>query len=874
MTNDAPHAPPEHQVTHPGAPSSPQDAQPEVARAEDDREELTIVVSQQMLMGLQDRNGTNDARRKQATCMSKNDDVSVRRRGEGKPAGHDGKCVVLAHHRTVARATQVARVTRLRHADTTARHAKEIWACTDREGADGLVTVSVRRASIITVHWTMRQRRAPHGGHRAQLGDPRVNVPNRDSPLSPPPIRTPSTPSNDGQGLGTQFVTLPRTLQENLWDGPARKRKRESSRSRSHSAKRGRWEDSLDSETYDWVEEMRLQVTNLLMDNSAKTNKIETLEEKVAYLQRALAETRWELAEKTGQTGGKNRYDFVEDEIDLMKNPPPAPERVDDGLEDVYSEVDSDTERRQAKARRKKKQKEINAKDRAAAANAPPIAYPTAPTFDSPVDSWAVLDDNDDGFAAAQSTRAASPRGHGVHRLSPTPSSSNSRANLRSVRGRRPYESSDKRPDVGLHADGGQRGHKSTQQQEQQKKPAKKRKPTKAAQSLREVHVEGTITQQQQQLRLELEKEHAGKKGSNMAVQSTMDDGEFPRPIACPGTLMNGLTCGGKTDWGRVDRMKGQEKKTFIIAQRAQCPTHRIVARMEGKVLARLYYWATTPGQRRTMPKSKHPHGDPCTHCDGGASAECDHWLCAPCCRKVGPYCKLHAHTGDTANGKVVIKNVSSILWRPKIKLPVTNVDGREIIDVDAIPDPPQKMINIEVNCEHRWKIGRHVLLTAAEVYREEGKEWKTLRAIKVLVEAVHYPEGYCKGREISVKHDCYLRRRHWEAADCKFTLNDINESVLEKLGLDNADFASMDDGRRRKHGIDEDTLLQAQPLESRFNDHELHLVVRVHGSDFNPLKRDGHIGYAEGWELSEEEMVAELNHAKRRKTDSHVVHD
>ncbi|EJD34292.1 hypothetical protein AURDEDRAFT_131247 [Auricularia subglabra TFB-10046 SS5] len=868
------------------------------------------------------------------------------------------------------------------------------------------------------------QRGSSSGARRTQ---------DRDSPLSPPPIACPSTPSQDGVGPTTRFVTPPRTLQDNLWDGPGHKRKRGSSQSRSRSPKRRRWEDSLDSETHDWLDEVRLQATNLFMDNAAKATKIGMLEEKVAHLYRVIAETRWELAEKTGQAGRKNQFDFVEDEIDIMKNPPALPERIDDGLEDVYSEVDSDFEKRQARARRKRKQKDINAKDRAAMANAPPIPYPTAPTFDSPVDSWPVVDDDGgrlDNTHDAELARMASQRGQGARRPPPAPNSSGSRARGGEPQAA-PHDPAHDRPDHGVRADGGQRGYKSMPQQ-QQKKPAKKRKPTKIVTQwdlidldlnlqLRLAKPENPsreqrkdspwwgwvweavhygarhtsdfadvgeyergpraytgngdpadlflhlrrcglalermlsktgnledsdlgaflirhrrITTQQQELRMELEREHAGKKvdlrveraylsahttvdplppnrpvvrtftamqrghryyfgqdgllrysdsaksglcaaelgprvhpssrsgffGSNMAVQSTMDDGEFPRRIACPGSLMNGLTCGGKTDWGRVDRTKGQGKKTFIVAQRAQCPTHRIVARMEGNVLARLYYWATTPGQRRTLPKSKHPHGDPCTHCEGGASAECDHWLCAPCCRKVGPYCNVHGHAGDAANGKVVIKNISYILWRPKVDLPVVNVDGRQVIDVDAIPDPAPKMINIEVNCEHRWK-----------VYRDEGKQWKNLRAIKVLVEAIHYQEeGYCKGRETRVKHDCYLRRRHWEAEECKFMLTDINEKVLEKLGLDDADFARMDDGQRRKIGIDENTLLRAQRLESRFDDHELHLVIRVHGSDFNPLKRANFKSYAESWDLTEEEMAVELNPTKRCKTSAALL--
>ncbi|EJD42393.1 hypothetical protein AURDEDRAFT_126436 [Auricularia subglabra TFB-10046 SS5] len=283
MTIDATRAHDTDAVADAGTPSGAQGQQPASVRAEDDH------------LGPFD---------------SKKNGASKRGRDEGSAtAGRRWMCAVTAQRTTtVTRTTQVARATRLRRAAAKARTIAspmdETHKIVVRAGEARLASVRSRLLAAITVLWTMRQRRAPNAGRRAQLGARRVNVPTRDSPLSPAPIQTPATPSHATNGPTMQFVALPRTLQDNLWDGPARKRKRASSgsRSRSRSPKRGRWEDSLDSETLDWVEELRMQTTSVLMDSAAKTTKIGVLEEKIAYLQRTLAETRWTLAEKTGQT--------------------------------------------------------------------------------------------------------------------------------------------------------------------------------------------------------------------------------------------------------------------------------------------------------------------------------------------------------------------------------------------------------------------------------------------------------------------------------------------------------------------------------------------------------------------------------------------
>ncbi|EJD38762.1 hypothetical protein AURDEDRAFT_172253 [Auricularia subglabra TFB-10046 SS5] len=1045
-----------------------------------------------------DRHKTDTTQRTRATCKIKND-ASMMGGEKRKVAGHDATCNV-AHLRTtqVARATQVARVTCIRHTAVMARamasHKDESRKATARVGAWGLTT--------------------------------------------------------DDVGAVTRFVTPPRTLQDNLWNGPARKRKRGSSRSRSRSPKRGRWEDSLDFETHDWVEEMRLQATNLFMDNGAKEGKIRMLEDKVAYLYRLLAETRWELAENTGQTGGKNRFDFVEDEIDMMKNPPALAERIDDGLEDIYSEVDSEVEKRQTKAHRKAKQKEINAKDREAAANAPPIPYPTAPTFDSPVDSWPGLDDADNSRVygshhTAQATGAASPRGLQHNRTSSARASSTlcTNANVSGASRPAPDDAAQNRPCHGVRADGGQRGYKKTTQ-EAEPKPAKKRKQNKAAQSLRDVHIEGMfvpsmsgvegmsssddeigyavyavnaaeederavqrpgfialsldevlekLPKPRERSLLRLREDlwqlteggcvplPLGKfgqpfikgwrwgeiqprrvfKDSYTGEKLARDGGDFRRlaheavrlPFSCRSVTQRVVVAWAHRDG--ILPLPGWRSEPDVLHECRSNPDHvnytvrqqntvsdfppRIMTQWDlidpdlnlqlrlakpenpsrkqckdspwwGWVWDAVHYGAqhmndfADVGEYEKGPRAYTGNGDAAElflhlhRCslalermvsktgnledsDLGAflvrhrritHQQHELWLelekesiaVKVDLRTERAYLSAHTTVDPVPPNRPIVRTFTAM--RPKADLPVVNVDGRQVIDVVAIPDAPAKVIDIEVNCEHRWKanaardagnalyqtviqvpdhgveggflasehteqalvdlkldgmplerlrafdrrgigylfafpgpkdnpndkifvrrlhydkyrsisfcvdlgdheIPRHVLRTAAEVYRDEDRDLKGLRAIKVLLEAIHYPEGYCKGRETRVQHDCYLRRRRWQREDCMFTLKDINDRILEKLGLDDVDFARMDDGSAREGGIDEETLLRAEPFESRFDDHELRLVIRVHGSDFNPLKREGYVSYAESWDLTEEEMATELNATKRRKTD------
>ncbi|EJD40807.1 hypothetical protein AURDEDRAFT_170224 [Auricularia subglabra TFB-10046 SS5] len=460
-----------------------------------------------------------------------------------------------------------------------------------------------------------------------------------------------------------------------------------------------------------------------------------------------------------------------------------------------------------------------------------------------------------------------------------------------------------------------------------------------------------------------------------MAAHSNLRN-ENPDIISCPAKLPNGETCTGRTDWEIVFRKStNKDLKTteFLVAK---CPTHRIVAKLEGNKVVRVFYWALTPGQRRALGVPTHPHGDPCTRCDGAARAVCDFWLCAPCCRKVGPHCKVRGHNGDVTVGKLVIKNIKNMLWRPKGKVPkdddIIDVDAPSVvIDVDAIEDEQdtvassKSMIDIIVVCEHRWaanpmreagsatyettvqidasrgvtgrfyisdfteqaridlklqvielerlrafadghygyllafagprdtpyegvfvqdlryskdnrivflvdidvdEIDLHTNITEEERFRNLPREWKTLGTIKVLVEAVHYSKGYCKGVERIVKLDCELPRRRWNAEDCTFTINDFDDEALKKLGLLDAEYHRIDDGVRREGGIDDDTRLEAEPFESRITNHELRLILRVHGSAFNPAKRPREKTYAESWDLTEEELEEELNPSKRRK--------
>ncbi|EJD33291.1 hypothetical protein AURDEDRAFT_131766, partial [Auricularia subglabra TFB-10046 SS5] len=739
-------------------------------------------------------------------------------------------------------------------------------------------------------------------------------------------------------------------------------------------------------------------------------------------------------------------------------------------------EVDSDVEKRQAKARRRTKQKEINAKDRAEAATAPPIPYPTAPSFDSPVDSWVPVDDNgrfDDTQHAGNFAR-------------------------------------------------GQRGYKAASQQQQQK-AAKKRKPNKVAQSLRDVQIEGAfvpstagvdaddlqydddgyaadaataaaadehatqragfvamsldehasdftevgeyetgpraytgsgdpaelflhlrrcglalermlsksgkledsdlgaflvrhrrITRQQHQLRLDLQTENPDQKvdlrmeRAYLSAHTTVDAlppnrpivrtftpmparrparrvvrvtssmrrcgmgrvdmnlGDSPPPIACPAEHVAGGTCGHKSEWGPTTR--SSSKKPYWVAT---CPMHLLVGVYRAQRRVELRPWAQTMAARLLMPAPSHPaaQGDLCTRCLGAANGLCRHWLCAPCCRAVGLFCKVRNHGKDAPRGTAIIRNISDVLWRDP---------DHEVIDVDAIPDSPlpalvppvyipPESIGIEVNVEHRWKtnparigdsafyttiihvptargergpllasdftdislsdlrltnialdrlrtwchtavgyvyayangndssddeeyavdvhyddeqridfivdidvdeIALHCEPMEEEVRRGEDKTWDTLRDVKVLVEAWHYSEpGYRKGRVVKRMVEAHMVRRRWELEDCQLCLNDINDADFKYLGLEDANLLKMDDGKQRVGGIDMDTMLDPGLTITRFHDdHELRLVLHVHGSEYNPRKRRASVVHDEGSGLPDEDGPA---WRRRRLNDS-----
>ncbi|EJD40806.1 hypothetical protein AURDEDRAFT_170223 [Auricularia subglabra TFB-10046 SS5] len=333
--------------------------------------------------------------------------------------------------------------------------------------------------------------------------DPRVL--DRDSPLSPIPPKPPSAQSCSDHGVVMNFVPLPRTLHDSLWDGPSAKRKRHnSSRSRSRSPKRARWEDSLTLEQQEWVDQMRLQYTAVMLENAANDARIEVLEQHVSALQNDLARARWMLAEKDGTTGGKHQVDFEADEVERLKNPPARPERTKDyidGMDDSASDVDSEAEKRAAKKARREKQKKIIARDKAASRVAPSIQYPTAPFMDHAVERWcsdgyygddthAAVGDNGDELACGLQL----PTPKATRRPSPAPTTVTPSARLHKSAAM-PLHSAIERPSQTVRADSVQRGCKAAPppRLQQQQQAGKKRTPGKPALSMSDVVVVGTV---------------------------------------------------------------------------------------------------------------------------------------------------------------------------------------------------------------------------------------------------------------------------------------------------------------------------------------------------------------------------------------------
>ncbi|EJD35862.1 hypothetical protein AURDEDRAFT_175067, partial [Auricularia subglabra TFB-10046 SS5] len=125
-----------------------------------------------------------------------------------------------------------------------------------------------------------------------------------------------------------------------------------------------------------------------------------------------------------------------------------------------------------------------------------------------------------------------------------------------------------------------------------------------------------------------------------------------------------------------------------------------------------------------------------------------------------------------------------------------------------------------------------HVELTKEEKHRNERRDEDELRPVLVRVEVFHYEKkGYCQGELLIATGDCYVRRRRFYIEDCKVALSDLCENARMALDLEDTDVGIMDDGEYRPGGITMDTPLNAVPWTSDTDDHELKLVIRVHGS-------------------------------------------
>ncbi|EJD35286.1 hypothetical protein AURDEDRAFT_175662 [Auricularia subglabra TFB-10046 SS5] len=200
-------------------------------------------------------------------------------------------------------------------------------------------------------------------------------------------------------------------------------------------------------------------------------------------------------------------------------------------------------------------------------------------------------------------------------------------------------------------------------------------------------------------------------------------------------------------------------------------------------------------------------------------------------------------------------------------------------------PEDGSFAAEVRYNAKHRMnfrllarqdEIGLHTELLAGERFKDVNIDWHTLKLVLILVEVIHYSEGYCKGRSRTLTADCKARRRRFDVKQCTASLSDLGVEALIALELLNADLRFVDDGTYRPDGITFETPLETVPYRSAYDNHELKLTIRVHGSKIAPPKRlrldlldDDRVSKGNGGE-EEEEEEEEGRTRKRRKTMHH----
>ncbi|EJD36131.1 hypothetical protein AURDEDRAFT_174807 [Auricularia subglabra TFB-10046 SS5] len=168
--------------------------------------------------------------------------------------------------------------------------------------------------------------------------------------------------------------------------------------------------------------------------------------------------------------------------------------------------------------------------------------------------------------------------------------------------------------------------------------------------------------------------------------------------------------------------------------------------------------------------------------------------------------------------------------------------------DEDDDPADPCFACEVKYSTERRMQfltntaledLGDHLELTEEEQRRDERRDEDSLRPVLIRVEVHHYEKkGLCQGNMVIGLGDCYTRRRRFYLEDCMVSLNDLSEHDRKALDLDDVDLSVTDDGDYRPGGITMDTLLNAVPWTSDTDDHELKLILRVHGSPFACAKK------------------------------------
>ncbi|EJD33509.1 hypothetical protein AURDEDRAFT_131645, partial [Auricularia subglabra TFB-10046 SS5] len=586
---------------------------------------------------------------------------------------------------------------------------------------------------------------------------------NRPSPLSPPPIRSPSAPLLQHMaGLPpTQPPSPSRTLMQNLTEGPA--------------------------------SEVRAQAAHLVEREVEQRKRADVLQAEVDWLRSQLATSRWDYYSKdlelARDEGAKQL--FIDLELRTLRGrlePSNSPSNAQGS--DVESDLDTDAESRLAKKRSRARERQLNAKsNKKPRPSVQPLSpSPLAALLCGPQSSRV-------SPSAGESQQQIPPRAMqgapsvyardaaGASRSSELPSSANA-LGLDLVG---EFKDASDSSDWGLAQDeGGVNGDDADGAMAAAAAYEGSGSPDDVFRHLRQcgfaldrlVTGSGDATaselgqyvarldkfEEQRRLQTEAYQRLATNDASSAAAQNrgrfkylsaNIDVDPVPegRPIvrdkkgfrrfcamdaflklpaiACQVVLPIGTVCGKKTSWQRATRTT--VKRLFNVAV---CDSHMVVAVYLRNGMVLVFPWARTVEERDNMPVTTHPerNGDPCTCCGSGANQDCIYWLCKRCCVMLGAPCKETEHRRarmlegkpELPGGSVRLKSI--VYHEPgdsasqPIDLSATS-DDDEHSGAEGRADPAagngQRLIDVTIYCEHRWEANA---ARAAEVSYDANK--------------------------------------------------------------------------------------------------------------------------------------------------------